>query len=146
MLSIWVLYLQLSLLLTGDRPVSYNDPASGHVGHDWLTRLTRSDLTSRPLQLLQKLSSILRTVRSSFWAPARVHCGQLTVQNKAEPAITTVGQLEGCSITPEIQTVSASHHAPVFPVIWSTLNNFCSIFQVTGSLILILMKQRDYSK
>jgi len=66
MLPIRVLYMELALLAAGDGPVSHQYAAAVHGGHDGLAHGAGPDLTLGALQLLQELSTVLGTVRSSY--------------------------------------------------------------------------------
>jgi len=69
------------------------------------------------------------TIWPAFRTAARIHRCQFAVKNKPEPAITAVWELKGCHITPQVQAVTASDHAPILPMIRTTLNYFLCILQ-----------------
>lgn len=67
------------------------------------------------------------TIRSSFRTATGIHCSQFSIQDKSEPSVTTIRQLQGCSITPDVQAVPSPNDWPVSPVIRFTLLQLFSI-------------------
>ena len=59
LLPVRVVYLQLRVLLTGERPVAHHDASGTGLGQDGLTGTAVLHMTSCFLQLLQKLSTVL---------------------------------------------------------------------------------------
>ena len=81
-------------------------------------------------------SELTWVIRPALWTTTGVHCSQLAVKDEPEPAVAAIRQLQGCSIAPQIEAVSAPNNTPVLPVVWLALDNLLGIINDTFLLFL----------
>ena len=109
---------EMTSLSAAKDPVANID---GRLHRPLLEELDRSmvlfNAGSGSLKLLQELTSVLRAIAAPLRAATAVHRRQLVVQNKAEPAVGTVGELEGGGVRPDVETVPTLGQAPLLPVV-----------------------------